>query len=134
MDEEGQDQQPEAPLNASCKLLHSSHSFTVRLPPSSLHQQQQLQMKRPASPDVVHLTGTSPTTTTTPVQTPDESCERREALLPALLLCGLLQRALRSGRSLEPLRGDGSLVRHALPHHVPFPPQCDFLQGKKNLA
>lgn len=68
---------------------------------------------------------------TTPVQTLCESRERRAAALPALLFCSLFQCALWSGWSFEPLRGDGSLVRHAFPHHVPFSPQCDFLEGRE---
>lgn len=30
--------------------------------------------------------------------------------------------------AFEALRGDGRLVRHALPHDVAFPPQGDLLQ------
>lgn len=65
----------------------------------------------------------SPTQTLTSLERGDAGA----AALTALLPCGLLQRALRGGRTLEPLRGDGGLMRHALPHHVAFPPQCDFL-------
>lgn len=56
---------------------------------------------------------------------------RGRAALPALLLRGLFQGALRSSRTLEPLRGDGSLVGHALPHHVSFPPQSDLLPERR---
>lgn len=51
------------------------------------------------------------------------------SLLPVVLrgLPGGL--GLVRGRALEALGRDGSLVGHALPHDVPFPPQHHLLQG-----
>lgn len=54
-----------------------------------------------------------------------------QQLLAALLPRCLFQRALWTGRALEPLSSDGGLVRHALPHHISFSPQCDFLKQKE---
>lgn len=116
------------PLNASCKLFHCSHTVVlyVGLPSSS---QQRLQIKKKKHSCFTRCC------------TVDRYLRRRRwwvlkewtgggsrrASLPALLLRSLLQRALWSRRALEPLRGDGGLMGHALPHHVAFPPQCDFL-------
>lgn len=124
---EKQDQQPKATLNASCKLFHCSHTalLHVGLPSSS---QQWLRVKTAASPDVARSTGISDT---------DKSWRWREeesAALSTLLLRRLLQSALWSSRALKPLWGDDGLMGHTLSHHVPFPPQCDFLHGLERLV
>lgn len=132
INEEGQDQQPEVTLNASCKLFHCSHTVLlyVCLPSSSLYLRR-LTIKQ-LSDQMLYSRQVDSTT-----QTPMSRVRGgwRAAALPALLLllvCSLFQRALRSGRALEPLGGNGRLVGHALPHHVAFPPQCDLLQkGEK---
>lgn len=59
INEEGQDQQPEATLNASCKLFQCSHTVLlyVGLPSSS---QQRLRMKTAASPRCCSVDGVPP--------------------------------------------------------------------------
>lgn len=128
VNEEGQDQQPEATMNASCKLFHWSHTalLYVGLRSSSLLQAN----KTAAWPDV-QLTGASTTQTHTPMSLVWGAWS--EAALATLLLGSLFQCALWGGRALEPLGGDGGLVGHALPHHVAFPPQCDFLHDRNKV-
>lgn len=112
VNEEGQDQQPEATMNASCKLFHCSHTALLYVAVCSSSQLLDHMYSWQVPPPLRRTRGAW-----------------RPAPLPALLLGGLFQCALRGGRALEPLGGDGGLVRHALPHHVAFPPQCDFLYG-----
>lgn len=101
---------------------HCSSSHTVLLHgglPSSSQQ-----VETAASPDVARLTTYS--------DTPAFGVRKEEvavaAPLAALLLRGLLQRTLRGGGAFKPLGGDDGLMGHALPHHVPFSPQCDLLR------
>lgn len=105
------DQLPEATPSASRTLFQFAHCYCTAA--SLLHPSRWKQL---LGPDVAGLTsgvggGGGP--------------------LAALLLGCLLQSALRGGRALEPLRGDGGLMGHALPHHVPFPPQRDLLRGSQ---
>lgn len=98
---------------------HCSSSHTVLLHgglPSSSQQ-----VETAASPDVARLTTYS--------DTPAFGVRKEVAApLAALLLRCLLQCALRGGGAFEPLGGDDGLMGHALPHHVPFSPQCDLLR------